>query len=50
MKVGDIINKSDGAGGRARVVRANAKTVSVVFLDHPLVGWEAKVPYAEIVR
>lgn len=50
VQPGDIITKGAGAGGRARVVRTNAKTVSVVFIDHPLVGWKAKVPYAEILE
>lgn len=49
VKPGDIITKGTGTG-KARVVRANAKTVSVVFIDHPLVGWKAKVPDAEILE
>ena len=49
VKPGDIIARG-AVGGRAQVVRANAKTVSVVFLDHPLEGWKAKVPYAEILE
>lgn len=50
VKAGDIITRMGGPGGKARVLRVNAKTVSVVFLDHPLVGWKAKVPYAEIAE
>lgn len=50
VKAGDIIIRTGGPGGRARVLRANAKTVSVVFIDSHLVGWRAKVPYAEILE
>lgn len=46
VKAGDILR--DKRGMQVRVVRANAKTVSVVYIDHPLVGWDAKIPYAEI--
>jgi hypothetical protein len=31
-----------------KVVRANPKTVSVVIVDGPCVGWKFKYPYAEI--
>lgn len=48
IKPGDIIT-GQWVGGRARVERTNAKTVSIVLLDHPLVGWKAKVTYAEIM-
>lgn len=48
IKAGDTIT-GQWVGGRARVERTNAKTVSIILLDHPLVGWKGKVPYAEIV-
>lgn len=35
---------------KARVVRANPKTVSVVFIDAPLVGFNGKFAYAEIME
>lgn len=48
IKAGDTIT-GQWVGGRARVERTNAKTVSIILLDHPLIGWKGKVPYAEIV-
>jgi len=44
--VGDIVTARHGR--KARVVRVNPKTLSVVYVSHPLIGWEGKLGYEEL--
>jgi hypothetical protein len=44
--VGDIVTARHGR--KARVVRVNPKSLSVVYVSHPLIGWEGKFGYEEL--